>query len=128
MIPILIALLFLGGSTSYLLEAVELYQDRAKVAVADDDRRAQVKAVLKSMVKTTKGQHKAVKHATKQVKKLLKDKDVSDEQLDMVWATYEQAVETYHREITDERFELKQYVNREEWQAIFAAPPSDSDT
>ncbi len=115
-------LLFLGGGGTQLLENIGVYDDRAKAVIADEDRRDQARDVLDSMKERTEARNEMVKDAGEELGELIEDQGVADAQLDAVWDQYMTEIAAYHRDMIDLRFELKQQVNREEWQAIFAAP------
>lgn len=120
MLAALIGILFLGGSSTQLLENIDAYQDRVKTVISDSDRRKEALTVLKSMEKRTKSRNKMVKNTNKQLSKLLGDHGVADAELDTVWDGYMQGIEAYHRDMIDIRFDLKQHVSKREWETIFA--------
>lgn len=121
MIAALFVLLFLGG-TNPLLEYIEVFQDRAKTTIIDDVRRDDAKTALKSLEKRVKSYYDTQADAEKKFKRLLKNQDVAEEKLDMVWDAYRKETLAYHEDILDLHSKLKQHIQREEWQAIFADP------
>ncbi len=120
MLIALFTILFLGGgSATQLLGNISEVQDRVKIVMPKDDQRKEALSVLNTMEKRTKSRNKMVKNTVKQMSKELEDHDVTDADIDAVWNDYVQGVDEFHRDMIDLRFELKQYISREEWQQVF---------
>ena len=122
MLVALFTFLFLGGggNTPELLANTALLQDRAETVITDSPQRNQALVVLKSMKNRTEARYKMARNTAEQLGALLGDHGVSDAELDTVWTGYMQGIQAYHRDMIDLRFDLKQHVSREEWEAIFA--------
>ena len=125
MIVALLTLLLLGGGSTYLLETIDFYQDRAEDVIPEGDRQKQAKAVFDAMEDSTDRRHDMIEDVAEQLDKLLQDKDVADADLDAVLEQYRDGIVTYYEEMLDHRFELKDHVTREEWQQIFSTSPDN---
>ncbi len=95
-------------------------QDAVKTVMVKDERQKAALDTLKAMKKRTGARNKQVKRATKDLNKSLRQDEINDEEFDAVWNDYFKEVEQYDHEMLDLRFELKEHINREEWQGIFA--------
>jgi hypothetical protein len=122
MIVGLIALLFLGGDAHPLLAYVDAYQDRLEAVVTDEGRLDQATKVFKEFSDRTKDRDKEVSKTAKQLGKTIGAKNPTAAEIDAVWDQYYQDVDAYHSVVVDTRTELKQYVTRDEWQAIYGPP------
>lgn len=127
MIVALLTLLFLGGASTQLLEALDTYEDRVEDVIPKGERQQQAKAVFKKMEAIIDRRHDVVKDVADELDKLLQDSDVADADLDAVLGRYSSAVQVTHRDLLDARFELKNHVTREEWPVIFAPLSSGDD-
>jgi len=101
---------------------LDTYEDRAESAITEKDRREQVLNVFKAFEDVSKAREKEVKRTAKMIGETVGSKDSRIADIDAVWDTYFQDVDAYHTALTDSRDELKKYVTRDEWQAIFAPP------
>ena len=119
MLIALLTILFLGASSSGLLDYIAESRDNVKAVMVKDDRRDAALDTLKAMKKITKGRNKDVKRVSKELRKAFAGADTSDEQLEAIWNRYFVAVNQYDHEIVDLRFELKDQLTREEWEAVF---------
>jgi hypothetical protein len=119
MLVALFTLLFLGGDSHPIIEYLNIYEDRVETAVTDKGRRDEAKNILKAFENATKDHDKAVSKTGEQVGKTVGNKDATDAEIDAVWDQYFQDVDAYHDLLLDARFEFKEHVNRDEWQAIF---------
>jgi ABC-type transporter Mla subunit MlaD len=122
MIVGLIALLFLGGDAHPLLAYVDAYQDRLEAVVTDEGRLDQATKVFKEFSDRTKDRDKEVSKTAKQLGKTIGAKNPTAAEIDAVWDQYYQDVDAFHSVVVDTRTELKQYVTRDEWQAIYGPP------
>lgn len=125
MIVALLTLLFLGGASTQFLEALDSYQDRVEDVIPKGERQQQAEAVFKNMEDSIDRRHEVMKDVADELDKLLKDPDVADADLDAVLGRYASVVQVTHRDLLDARFELKNYVTREEWQQIFSEAPGN---
>lgn len=124
MIAALLAVLFLGGSSFFALEAIDVYQDRAKDAIVDVDRRSQADDIFDQMKDAADSVSDAAKVAIDKLDDLASAKDVDRPDVDAAVADYWKQLQDGHRSLIDNRFELKEVVTRDEWEAIFGNPPS----
>jgi len=120
MLIALLTILFLGASSSGLLDYIAESRDNVKAVMVKDDRRKEALDTLKAMKKITKARSKQVKRVSRGLKKAFAGADTSDEQLEAIWNRYFVAVNQYDHEIVDLRFELKDQLTREEWEAVFS--------
>ena len=120
MLIAIFTILFLGGSSTGLLEYIGETEDNIKVVMEKDDRRKAALGNVKDMQKRTKARNKQVKKAQKELSKTLANHDVTMADIDAVWDIYFVEVETYNKDMLELRFELRDRLTREEWQAVFA--------
>ena len=117
----LFAILFLGGSSYFLLEDIEIVQDRVEDAIVDVSQRDRAKDILGQMEDVAKERKKIVKDMVDQISNFVDDPIVSDPELDALMADYWAIVEVDHRTLIELRFDLKEHVTAEEWQILFKA-------
>jgi len=122
MLIALFTLLFLGGDATPMLAYIDEYQERANTVITDASSREQAKSIFKTMEDRNKDHGKKVNGYGTQLGEMSEDPNATDAEIDAIWDQYFQDVDAYHAGLTDARFELKQYVSRDEWQAIFAPP------
>ena len=120
MLIAIFTILILGGSSTGLLEYIGETEDNIKVVMEKDDRRKAALGNVKDMQKRTKARNKQVKKAQKELSKTLANHDVTMADIDAVWDIYFVEVETYNKDMLELRFELRDRLTREEWQAVFA--------
>lgn len=125
MLIAIFTILFLGGSSTGLLEYIGETEDNIKVVMEKDDRRKAALGNVKDMQKRTKARNKQVKKAQKELSKTLANHDVTMADIDAVWDIYFVEVETYNKDMLELRFELRDRLTREEWQAVFAEDQSE---
>ena len=123
---LLISLLFGGGSTA-MLGYIADAQDTVKMVMVKDDRQKAALSTLKAMKKRTNARNRRVKRAMKDLNKALGQGDISNADIDTIWAGYFAEVDQYKDDILDLRWELKGHINREEWEAIFPREQADDD-
>ncbi len=119
MLIYLFTILFLGGSSTAMLAYIADTQDSVKIVMVKDDRQKEVLSTLKAMQKRTISHNRKVKRARKNVNRALGQDDLNTADIDAIWAAYFAEFDDYDHDILDLRFELKEHVNREEWEAIF---------
>jgi hypothetical protein len=120
MLIALLTILILGGSSTGMLDYIADTRDNVKEVMIKDERRNEALSTIKAMKKITKARNKQVKRASSEFRKAFAGADTSDEQLEAIWNRYFVAVNQYDREIVDLRFELKDQLTREEWEAVFS--------
>jgi hypothetical protein len=110
-----------------MLAFVAETQDTVKLVMVKDDRQKAALSTLKAMKKRTNARNKRVKRAMKDLNKALGQGDISNADIDTIWAGYFAEVDQYKDDILDLRWELKGHINREEWEAIFPREQADDD-
>lgn len=125
MIAALFALLFLGGEGSPLLQYVDVYRDRIKTEIVDEDRRGEAMEVLESIEDATKDLGEKINDYGDQLGEILEERNTTD--ADAIWNQYFQDVLVYHSLVLDQRDEMKTHVNRDEWSVVFAADIATSE-
>lgn len=119
LIALLTILLFGGGNTAGLLYDLNDLQKQVKTVVTEDPGRSEALDVVKAMKQRTKEHAKLIKSTAKELDTALEEHVVPDTELDAIYDGYMPSVKAYHRDLIDLRFELKEYISREEWAAIF---------
>jgi len=125
MLIAIFTILFLGGSSTGLLEYIGETEDTIKIVMEKDDRRQGALGTVKAMQIRTKARNKQVKNARKEFSKTLANHEVTMADIDAVWDIYFVEVEDYNSDMLELRFELRNRVTREEWQKMFSADQSE---
>ena len=121
MIAALIAVLFLGGGIeNAVLDYVAYMRGSVKEVVVDEERQAVARATVQEMQKLTSAHSKANQKAFKTLLGEVSEMETDVEIVDALWEDHFRAVETYNEQMIDLRFELRDSLTREEWQAIFS--------
>jgi hypothetical protein len=120
MLIALFTIMILGGSSSATLAYIADTQDSVKIVMVKDDRQKEALSTLKAMKKRTNARNKQVRRASKDLKKVLGQDDINTADIDAIWAGYFAEIDQYDQDMLDLRWELKEHINREEWQEIFA--------
>jgi len=120
MLIALLTMLILGGGSTAMLGLIADTEDSVKTVMVKDERRKAALKTLKSMKKRTNARNKHVKRATKVLNRSLQQVEINAAEIDTIWNDYFAEVEQYDHAMLDLRFELKEHVNRDEWQQIFA--------
>jgi hypothetical protein len=120
MLIVLLTILFLGGSSTGMLDYIDDTRDNVKEVMVKDERRKEALGTLKAIKKITKARNKQVKRASKEFTKAFAGADSSEKVLDDIWAGYFAAIIQHDHELLDLRFELKEQLTREEWEAVFS--------
>ena len=121
MLIALFTIMILGGSSTATLAYIADTRDSVKIVMVKDDRQKEALSTLKVMKKRTNARNKQVRRASKDLKKTLGQEDVNTADIDAIWAGYFAEIDQYDQDMLDLRWELKEHINREEWQEIFAA-------
>lgn len=119
MIVALIALLFLGGGSVGMLEDINLAQGRIKVVMEKGDERKGAESVLKIMAKRTKSRNKIIKKIRKEISDSFSEYEGAGEGIEEVLEQYRDERTSYNNDMIDLRFELKQYISREDWAKVY---------
>ncbi len=72
------------------------------------------------MKKRTNAHNRQVRRARKDLNKALGKYDINAVDIDAIWASYFTEFDQYDHDMLDLSFELKEHINREEWEAIFS--------
>lgn len=121
MLVILFTILFLGGSSTSMLAFIGETRDNVKIVMPKGDRQKEALSTLKTMKKRTYAHNKEVRRSRKNLNEELEQDDLHTADIDAIWAAYFSEFDQYDHDILNLRFELKEHINREEWDAIFSA-------
>ena len=121
MLIALMTILFLGGSTTGLLDFIAQTEDNIKVVLEKDARQKGALDTVKEMKKRTKARNKQVNKSRKDLSKVLADPETTGADIDATWDTFYAEVESYNADMLDLRFELRDRLTRDEWQQVFSA-------
>ena len=72
------------------------------------------------MKKRTNARNKHVVRASKKIYKALRQDDINVADIDAIWTGYFAEIDQYNHDMLDLRWELKEHINREEWQEVFS--------
>jgi hypothetical protein len=97
----------------------------AKVVIVEDDRRKGAIATLKTMKSISSDYTKATKKLAKNMDFDADDREVSNEAIDVFWGDLSALNSGYTTEIVELRFQLRDQLSRDEWEAMFPAQGSD---
>lgn len=118
LIAIIVGIL-LGGGTTGVMAYIADTRSEVKSVVVDPERRSEAGATLKQMKKRASAMNKQAGKSARQLKKALRDHDVTEERIEAIWAAHYDRVDQFNRDMIDLRFELKEHVTRDEWQQLF---------
>jgi len=121
MLIALIAAMLLGGGSLGIMDFLAETKADVKVVVVDQDRRAAALATLKDMKKRATAMNKQTGKSVKQLDQTLQPHDVDEAAIEAIWAEHFERVDQYNRDMIDYRFQLKEYVTREEWRQLFGS-------
>jgi len=120
MLIALFTIMILGGSSTATLAYIADTQDNVKIVMVKDDRQKDALSTLKAMKKRTNARNKQVRRASKDIAKLLRQENINTADIDAIWTGYFAEIDQYDHDMLDLRWELKEHINREEWQEIFS--------
>ena len=120
MLIALFTIMILGGSSTATLAFIADTQDSVKIVMLKDDRQKEALSTLKAMKKRTNARNKQVKQASKDIYKVLRQDVINTADIDAIWTGYFAGIDQYNHDMLDLRWELKEHINREEWEAIFS--------
>ncbi len=120
MLIALFTIMILGGSSTATLAFIADTQDSVKIVMVKDDRQKEALSTLKAMKKRTNARNKQVKQASKDIYKVLRQDVINTADIDANWTGYFAGIDQYNDDMLDLRWELKEHINREEWEAIFS--------
>jgi hypothetical protein len=114
-----------GGGTFGPMLFIDEALDSAKTVIVDDDQRKGATATLKAMKSSASDYTKATKKLAKDMDFDADDREVSNEDIDVFWDDLLALNSGYSKEIVDLRFQLRDQLSRDEWEAMFPAQGSD---
>ncbi len=120
MLIALFTIMILGGSSTATLAFIADTQDSVKIVMVKDDRQKEALSTLKAMKKRTNARNKQVKQASKDIYKVLRQDVINTADIDAIWTGYFAGIDQYNDDMLDLRWELKEHINREDWEAIFS--------
>lgn len=120
MLIALIAILFLGGSSTGMLNYIADTQDTVKVVMEKDNLRKQALGTLKAMKKRANAHNKMVKRTSKDMNKTLLSDEVTIADIDTIWEAYFAQRAAYNHDMLDLRYQLRDQMTREEWREVFS--------
>ncbi len=97
-------------------------EDRVKIVMVKDERRRESLGTLKAMKKRTNARSKLVRQSAKNLNKALNQDNIAAADIDAIWDGYFAGIDQYDHDMLDLRYQLKEHINREEWQEIFPKP------
>lgn len=115
-----------GGGTFGPMVFIDEALDNTKIAIVDDDRRKEAIVTLKTMKSRTKQHTKAVKGLSKEMDSSVSEHEFADDEIEAVWDRFFDLNSEYSKDIVEIRFQLRDQVTREEWEAMFPAPASSN--
>ncbi len=120
MLIALITILFLGGSSSGVLDYIANTRDNIRQVMPKSDEQKAALTTVKAMKKRSKARNKVAKSTAKALDKAYKDHAGGGADVDAIWDELFVEIGQYNRDMLDLRFELKEQINREDWEKIFS--------
>ena len=111
----ILTLLFGGGTFS-----LDNVRDAAKAVIKDKDRAKQVVAITKAADKEFKSFTKNVNNLSKQLVQMNKDYNLTREEIDTFYLQADKSRKAFLERFVELRFQAKNLVTAEEWQAMYA--------
>ena len=119
MLIALFTILLLGGGSLGALEYIGDTRGAVKIVVPKGDSQKSALSTLKVMKKRTSAHSKVLKGTMKELERAFSDHDTTVDDLDAIWGEFFVEMNRHNIDMLDLRFELKESISREEWQAIF---------
>jgi hypothetical protein len=122
MLVTLITIFILGGGSGlsgFIYDLGDVKKE-IKTVVTDPDRQAGALEIIKDAKSSTKALGKSLKNFSKELDGKLDDPDLSAAELNTIWDGFMEEVAGYHEYFIDQRFELRDQLSKEEWNAIFS--------
>lgn len=120
MLIALFTILFLGGSSTGLLDYIGEMEDSVKSVMIKDERRKAALSIVSDMEKRTEARNKRVDNLRNELMKTLADPDGTVEDLNATWDVYFEEITAHGEKMIDLRFELRDKLTREEWEQAFS--------
>ena len=125
MLIALITVMLLGGGSSAVLSFVADTRDSVKIELPKGERQKAALETLKAVKKRTNAHQKHLKNAGKNLFRALDGSEPDDPEIEELWAVHFTEVEEFNRDLLDLRFELRDQLTREEWNAVFSTEPEE---
>jgi hypothetical protein len=123
MLVALFTILFLGrGTDSAEFDYISDTRKSVKTVVVDDERRKDATSTLKAIKKRSSAHGKSAKKTSKRIVSALAEHDGSEVDIKVALGEYFAMTDAYNIDMINLRFELKEQLTREEWQALFSQP------
>jgi hypothetical protein len=119
MLIALYTIFVLGGGGSGTLDFIADSKDTVKVVVENDENKEMALSTLKGMKKLSSAHDKEVKRMSKDLNAALESYDSAA--IESAWEKLHQQRRGYENSMLDMRFELKDQLTREEWEAVFSS-------
>ena len=121
---ILLSAIFLGGATTTTTfiegHSAKDVKKAVKKVVADDSRKDEILELIDTWNKEKKKHDKEVKKGRKSILKIMERYDWTREELQQASSRLDEAIQKIDRNYLDLRFNLKEKITRDEWNAIYA--------
>ena len=121
---ILLSTIFLGGATTITTfiegHSAKDVKKAVKKVVADDARKDEILELIDTWKKEKKKHDKEVIKGRKSILKVMERYDWTREDLQQASSRLDEAIRKIDRSYLDLRFNLKEKITRDEWNAIYA--------
>jgi hypothetical protein len=120
MLVAIITILILGGGGAFgPMVFIDEARDNVENVITDEEQLKEVRADLKAMKGRAKDYSKAMNKLTKDYRKEFGDHDIQGDTMDAYWGQLLSLNETYSKDLTAMRFDLRDQMTREQWEALF---------
>ena len=120
MLAAIITILILGGGGAFgPMVFIDEARDNVENVITDEEQLKAVRADLKAMKGRAKDYSKAMNKLTKDYRKEFGDHDIQGDTMDAYWGQLLSLNETYSKDLTAMRFDLRDQMTREQWEALF---------
>ena len=124
LIATLLTLLFLGSNANMMLDGIDQMKDNIKSEIVDESARKAALDVVDRLEDTAKDYADADSDDEKELLRLIQQYETTTEELkNNMDASFKQRIQ-YQQEILVLRFELKNKLNREQWERVFSKDTS----
>lgn len=108
-----------GGSAFGPMLFIDDAMDNTKTVIVSKDRQKEVNATLKSMQQRSKEYTSAVKDTLKGLSADSNPHEANAADIDAFWKDVFELNTQFSNDFLDKRFELREQLDRDEWEAIF---------
>ena len=124
LIATLLTLLFLGSGANMMLDGIDHMKDNIKSEIVDESARKAALDVVDRLEDTAKDYADADSDDEKELLRLIQQYETTTEELkNNMDASFKQRIQ-YQQEMLVLRFELKNKLNREQWERVFSKDTS----